>query len=363
MEITPHQIKVRDLVRGYKDNAEAGVVGFDGQLDIRPPYQREFVYDDKKRTAVIISITKSYPLNIMYWVVKEDGNYEVLDGQQRTISVAQYVNNDFAIDGRYFENLTGTEREVILDYELTVYFCEGTDIERLEWFGIINVAGEVLTQQELRNATYAGPWLSDARFRFSKPGCVAQQIANDRGALLKGKPLRQDYLETVLRWISRGDINEYMAKHQFNAGADELLSYFKSVIKWTRATFKTYRSEMNGLPWGDWYNTYSNGVFDANAIDKEISSLMADDDVMKKTGIYAYILTREEKHLSIRVFDARTKRSVYEQQGGVCPYCHESFKIEDMDADHITSWSQGGKTIRENCQVLCRRCNQSKGCA
>ncbi|MCK5538618.1 MAG: DUF262 domain-containing protein, partial [Bacteroidales bacterium] len=194
MKIELKEITVRELTNGYEDNEEAGVVGFNGKLDIRPPYQREFIYKDKQRDAVIDTITKEFPLNVMYWAVREDGNFEVIDGQQRTISICQYVNGDFAYMFRYFHNLSNDEQEQILDYKLMVYVCSGTDSEKLQWFKTINIAGEKLTEQELRNAVYAGSWVSDAKRYFSKSTCPAYGIGGD---YLNGSAIRQEYLETA----------------------------------------------------------------------------------------------------------------------------------------------------------------------
>ena len=211
MKIELKKITVRELTNGFEDNDENGVVGYDKKLDIRPPYQREFIYKDKQRDAVIDTITKNFPLNVMYWAVREDGNFEVIDGQQRTISACQYVNGDFSVDGLAFHNLTNDKKEQILNYELTIYFCSGADSEKLEWFKIINIAGERLTDQELRNAVYSGSWVSDAKRYFSKNGCAAYGIGSD---YLNGSPIRQEYLETAINWISKGKIEDYMSKHQ-----------------------------------------------------------------------------------------------------------------------------------------------------
>src|SRR5437016_5973986 len=197
MQIELKPITVRELSNGYEDNSEGGVVGYSGKLDIRPPYQREFIYKDKQRDAVIDTITKRFPLNVMYWSVREDGNYEVIDGQQRTISFCQYVEGDFSVNGRYFHNLQTDEKEQILDYQLMIYLCTGTDSERLDWFKTINIAGEKLTDQELRNAVYHGPWTANAKVYFSKTSCPAYQIASD---YVDGSPIRQDYLETANDW-------------------------------------------------------------------------------------------------------------------------------------------------------------------
>jgi len=250
MKIELHRISVRKVIAGYKDSAEEGVAAYGGKLDIRPKYQREFVYKEKQRNAVIETIKNSFPLNVMYWMLREDGGYEMLDGQQRTISIGQYVNGDFSLDNRFFHNLTNEEQNKILDYELMIYFCEGTDKERLDWFRIINTYGEKVNDQEIRNAVYTGPWLSDAKLKFSKSNCAAYRLANDGGQLVSGSPIRQEYLETVLSWINDGKIEDYMAKHQHDKNADELWQYFQDVIEWARNTFTNYRREMSNVQWG-----------------------------------------------------------------------------------------------------------------
>jgi len=360
MKIKLHKIPVREVVDGFQDNAIEGVVAYGRRLDVRPKYQREFVYKDKQRDAVIETIKKGFPLNVMYWMVKEDGTYEMLDGQQRTISIGQYVNGDFSLDNRFFHNLTKEEQDQILDYELMIYFCEGTDKERLEWFKTINIAGEKLTDQEIRNAVYTGPWLSDAKLKFSKPNCAAYLLANDGGALLKGSPIRQDYLETALLWINDGKIEDYMARHQHDKNANELWEYFQDVITWVRKTFSNYRKEMANVNWGELYNRFKDKKLDPEELEVKISELMQDEDVTKKSGIYPYILTGEEKYLSIRTFSDKMKREAYERQKGICAKCGEHFEIEEMEADHITPWHEGGKTISDNCQMLCKECNRRK---
>ena len=359
MEIELKRIPVRDLYEGYEDDAEGGVRGYNGKLDIRPPYQREFVYNAKERNKVIDTLTQGFPLNVMYWAVRDDGTYEVIDGQQRTISICQYVDGEFAWNDLYFHNLTNDQQEQILSYELMVYFCQGTDSERLAWFETINIAGKVLTTQELRNATYAGPWLTDAKKHFSKTGCPAYVVGGD---LMSGSPIRQEYLETVLDWISDGHIREYMGQHQHNSRANELWVYFQNVIAWVKATFPVERkSLMKGQPWGKLYNTYKNTKLDPVALEERISALIQDPDVSNQRGIYLYVLNGKEKHLNIRQFDERMRRSAFERQKGVCPDCGNVFKIEEMEADHITPWHEGGKTEADNCQMLCIQDNRRKG--
>ncbi len=357
MKIELHELTVREVAEGYVDNDEEGVIGYNGKLNIRPKYQREFVYDEKKRNAVIDTIRKNFPLNVMYWAKNEDGTYELLDGQQRTISFCQYVKGDFSINNYAFHNLTETEKQQILNYKLMIYFCEGNDKEKLDWFRVINIAGEKLTDQELRNAVYTGPWLSDAKLKFSKSNCAAYLLSKD---YVTGSPIRQDILETAIKWISKGEIEKYMSIHQHDPNANELWIYFRNVIEWVKLTFTTYRKEMKGIDWGSLYDEFKDKMFDTEKLEKEIQALMMDDDVTNKKGIYPYVLTRKEKYLNIRKFTESQKRIVYEKQKGICKKCGEHFELNEMEADHITPWSKGGKTQIENCQVLCMECNRRK---
>lgn len=358
MKIELKEITVRDLTEGYQDNDEKGVVAYSGGLDVRPPYQREFIYKDDKRNAVIDTVNKNFPLNVMYWAVREDGTYEVIDGQQRTISICQYVNGDFAFDFRYFHNLKDDEKEDFLNYKLMVYLCSGTESEKLDWFETINIAGEKLTDQELRNAVYSGTWLSDAKRYFSKTGCPAYSIASD---YVNGSPIRQEFLETAIDWISEGNIKVYMANHQHDPNAAALWRYFQAVITWVEQTFVVKRKKyMKGVNWGRLYNKYKDQVFDTAKLEEETKRLILDDDVTKKSGIYEYLLTGKDKHLSIRAFSDSMKQKVYELQEGNCVTCKDFFQLEQMEADHITPWHEGGKTIEENCQLLCIECNRRK---
>lgn len=357
MEIALKEVTVRELVDGFEDNSEGGVKGYGNRLNIRPPYQREFIYKDKQRDAVINTLTRDFPLNVMYWAVREDESYEVIDGQQRTISICQFVEGEFAFNNRYFHNLQANEQEQILNYKLMIYLCSGTDSQKLEWFRTINIAGEKLTEQELRNAVYSGSWLSDAKRYFSKTDCAAYNIGND---YLLGTPIRQDYLETVISWINNGDIESYMAKQQNKPNANELWLYFQSVISWVKATFVHYRREMKGIDWGSLYAGFKDAELDSAKLELEISKLMEDEDVTKKKGIYHYVLTRKEKHLSIRAFSDNQKREAYEKQSGICTVCKKHFDISEMEADHITPWHDGGKTNASNCQMLCKEDNRRK---
>ena len=360
MEVTLHEITVRDLVENYEDHNEEGITGYDNRLDIRPPFQREFIYTGKQRAMVIDTLTKGFPLNVMYWSVKEDGNYEIIDGQQRTVSICQYVHGIFSYKDRYFHNLREEEKDQILKYPLTVYLCEGTDSEKLDWFETINIAGEVLTNQELLNAIYSGPWVTDAKRYFSRINSAAYGIAGD---YLSGTANRQDYLETALKWISSRDnttLKNYMAVNQHEPNSNALWRYFRDVIEWTKLTFPEYRREMKGIDWGILYNDYKDDIIDTDKLEIEIKQLMIEDDVSSKKGIYFYVLTRDEKHLNIRSFTQNQKREAYERQNGVCYSCNKKFTFEQMEGDHIIPWSLGGKTEPDNCQMLCISCNRKK---
>lgn len=361
MKIELQKIKVKDVFSGYKDSEEEGVVGYGGKLDIRPKYQREFVYKEKQRNAVIDTIRKEFPLNVMYWSKvsnpESEFEYEILDGQQRTISFCQYMEGDFSIDNKYFHSLAADERAQIENYDLYIYICDGTDSEKLEWFKTINIAGEKLTDQELLNAVYAGPWLTDAKRHFSKTNCAAYGLAEK---YMSGSTIRQEYLEKALKWISGGNVEEYMSKHQFDDNASELWQYFQTVIAWVQMLFPNYRKEMKGREWGEFYNKYHEQKYDAQKLEAATSLLMMDEDVTNKSGIYEYLLSGDERHLSIRAFTDNMKREAYERQEGICPICKNRFEINEMEADHITPWSQGGRTITENCQMLCRDCNRRK---
>ena len=374
MTIQLVHIKIRDLFNGYHDNGLDGVVAYGGKLDVRPAYQREFVYKPEQQQAVIDTVSKGYPLNVMYWADQGDGHYELIDGQQRTLSICTFLNNDFSCKGLFsipqslqFGSLTKDQQDKLLDYELTVYICDGNPSEKLEWFKTINIAGEELTDQELRNAVYAGPWVSDAKRYFSKTGCAAYGLGSK---YLKGTAIRQDYLESVIYWygdqaMPKLDIEECMMKYQHDPKAQDLWDYFQRVIEWVESLFPTYRKEMKGLLWGIYYNRYHKNTYDPIALEQEITTLMADEDVTKKNGIYKYVLEKaigndDPSVLGIRAFSDSQKRTAYEQQGGVCPHCGKKYEYEEMEGDHITPWSKGGKTELANLQMLCQACNRRK---
>ena len=390
MKINERKVKIRDLIESYQeDDATSRVRALSGTLDVRPEYQREFVYDEGKRDAVINTVLQGFPLNIMYWVDRKDGTMEVLDGQQRIISICRYARNDYSVKipaptGGYntvnYPNLPAGEftadgtpepftRLAFLEYELTVYICEGTDKEKLSWFQIINIAGEVLEQQEIRNALYHGAWLTDAKSAFSRRNCAANK---NYGKYMHGEYIRQKYLETAFLWAADSEgitgkdaIDVYMQKHRADANADDLWRYFENVFRWVEKVFgRNYDKSMKGVQWGLLYNAHKDDMLDPAYIQKRVKELLVDKEVQKNGGIYQYLLEGEtqqaEKYLSLRQFDKDDMLTRYHEQGGRCAICGAQCDIKDMHGDHRKPWSEGGKTEYSNLDMLCIPCNLKK---
>lgn len=360
MIIDLKKIPIKKVFEGYIDDAENGVRGYGGKLNIRPAFQREFIYKAEQRDEVIRTVKKGFPLNVMYWVKDGNGNYELLDGQQRTISICQYLDNDYSVDFHKFSGLTNSERKQIEDYELMIYICEGTDKEKIEWFDVINIAGEKLNRQERRNAIYAGEWLTDAKRYFSRKNSAAKGLADKYMSL---KVERQEYLEKALQWISDRDgikLEEYMCNHQTESNANDLWLYFNSVINWAKTIFPKTREAMKGVEWGILYNRFKDASLDPRALETKIAALMVDEEISNESGIYQYVLDGDEKSLNLRAFDKKQKRIMYEKQQGICANCKKHFRLDEMEADHIVPWSRGGKTNLDNGQMLCRKCNNDK---
>lgn len=370
MKIELRNIKIRDIFNGFSDDGEDGVFAYGGKLTIRPPYQREFVYDGKKQEAVIHTILQGFPLNTMYWVKTGADTYEVLDGQQRTLSAMQFLSHKLQItingNAYYNDSLPDDLYDTLMNYEFMIYVCEGTDSEKLAWFEIVNVGGEELTAQELRNSVYCGSWLSDAKRHFSKRGCAAKGVSDK---YIKGDPIRQELLEKALKGICEyqglDSITDYMARHKSDDNADELWQYFQDVFHWVKKIFPTYYANMKGLDWCHLYNKYHGNIYNATTMNAEVKRLQEDDEVQKRQGIYEYLLSRDSdpfaaKLLSLRAFTERDKQAAYSRQDGICPLCKGKFAYNEMAGDHIVAWSKGGQTVPENCQMLCKKCNLKK---
>lgn len=377
-------ITIEDICKGfvYNELEGKGLYGLNGKLVIQPEYQRNYIYADGKRdVAVIKSTLKGYPLGLIYFTKVGENKFEVLDGQQRITSIGRFITEKFAIKDengmeQYFTGLSTDKQEKILKTPLLIYECEGTETEIKEWFKTINISGVPLNMQELRNAIYSGKFVTLAKEEFSN----SQNSQNQkRGAYIKGVVNRQDYLETALSWVSKGEIDNYMSKHRHDDNILELKTYFNSVIDWASSIFLNVENEMCGLEWGRLYETYHNNSYDIEKVTKQVKELYSDSYIKNRKGIFEYILggCQDTKLLEVRIFDDATKKSVYatqtkqaEEKGiSNCPYCaigHDNnknkiWKITEMDADHVTAWSKGGATNINNCQMLCKSHNRAKG--
>ncbi len=377
-------ITVEDICRGfiYNELEGRGLFGLSGTLTIQPEYQRNYIYADGKRdVAVIDSILKGYPLGLIYFNKVADNKFEILDGQQRITSIGRFVTNKFAIKDengmeQYFSGIASDKQALILETKLLIYECEGTESEIKEWFKTINIVGIPLNNQELLNAIYSGPFVTLAKEEFSN-----SQNANIQkwSAYVSGSVNRQDFLERALEWVSKGNINEYMSRNRFNDNINELKIYFNSVIDWVSGVFIDVESEMCGLEWGRLYETYQNQPYNPQIVSEQIKKLYADPYVKNRRGVFEFILggSIDTKLLNVRVFDEATKKTVYTKQTteaeingtsncSLCAIGHDANKIKiwnlkDMDADHVTAWSQGGATDIQNCEMLCKTHNRAKG--
>lgn len=366
----------------YNELEGKGLFGLNGNLTIQPEYQRNYIYaEENKEVPVIKSVLKGYPLGVIYFNKIGEDKFEVLDGQQRITSIGRYVTDKFAVKDendmeQYFGGIAEDKQEKIMKTELLIYECEGTESEIREWFQTVNIAGVPLKPQELLNAIYSGPFVTLAKTEFSN-----SQNSNIQkwSAYIKGNVKRQDFLERALEWVSHGKIADYMSKHRYDDNIDELKTYFNNVIDWISNTFIDVENEMCGLEWGRLYEEYHEEEYDPQEISEVVHRLYADPYVKKRRGVFEYLLGGEidTKLLDVRVFDESTKRSVYavqtdkakKEEKSNCPLCaigHDANKkkiwnINEMDADHVSAWSRGGKTDIENCQMLCITHNRAKG--
>ena len=378
------EITVRDICDGFVYNQleGKGLFGLSGKLTIQPEYQRNYIYADGKRdVAVIESILKGYPLGLIYFNKPTENSLEVLDGQQRITSFGRFVTNKFAIKDengmeQYFSGIAEDKQQKILNTKLLIYECEGTESEIKEWFRTINISGVPLTNQELLNAVYSGPFVTLGKEEFSN-----SKNANIQkwSAYISGSANRQDFLERALEWVSKDNVGDYMSRHRFDTNITELKNYFTSVIDWVSTVFTDVESEMKGLEWGRLYETYRKQPYNSKTISEQVKNLYADPYIKNRKGVFEYILggSTDTKLLEVRVFDEATKKSTYaiqtaeaEKKGiSNCSFCaigHDAnktkiWKIAEMDADHVTAWSKGGATVSKNCEMLCKSHNRAKG--
>ncbi|HBT75135.1 TPA: HNH endonuclease [Candidatus Wolfebacteria bacterium] len=379
-------ITVKDICEGfvYNELEGKGLFGLSGKLTIQPEYQRNYIYASdggKREVAVIESILKNYPIGLIYFNKVSENSLEVLDGQQRITSVGRFVTDKFAIKDengmeQYFGGMAKDKKDKILETKLLIYECEGKESEIKEWFKTINIAGVPLNNQELLNAVYSGPFVTLGKEEFSN-----SQNSNIQkwSAYVSGSANRQEFLERALDWVSKGNIGDYMSRHRKDKNITELKTYFNSVIDWVSAVFTDVESEMRGLEWGRLYEEYHNKAYNPSRVSAEVQRLYGDPYIKNRKGIFEFILggSADTKLLEVRVFDDATKKSVYKEQAtkaekkkeSNCPLCalgHDvnkgkMWKLEEMDADHVTAWSKGGATSAKNCQMLCKTHNRAKG--
>ena len=387
MKTTLKTYSVEQICDGFEYNEleEKGLYGLAGKLTIQPEYQRSYIYTEKDRdVAVIDSVLKGYPLGLIYFCKTRSGQLEVLDGQQRITSLGRFLKNKFAVKvngtEQYFSGLDKDKQQKILDSELLVYVCEGegenAETEIKEWFKTINIVGIPLNDQEVLNAIYSGSFVTLCKEEFSNSRNPEMQKWD---SYLKGNIKRQEYLETALKWVSKGNIDAYMSRHRRDTDIKEIKAYFMAVIDWADSKFDNIYDEMRGLEWGELYEKYHTKPYDHKALSAKVEELMTDDYVTNKKGIFEYVLggCEDKKLLNVRVFDKNIIKKVYKKQTdeaikkGIsnCPLCacgHDANKskiweMKDMDADHVTAWSKGGETSEKNCQMLCKTHNRAKG--
>lgn len=389
MEAKLNPRKVRDIVDGfhYNDLEGRGLYGLAGDLTIQPEYQRNYIYNDgKKDVAVIDSLLKGYPLGLIYFNQPKQGEdkFEILDGQQRITSIGRFVSGLFVVkdaDGneQYFSSLSERQKNLILDTELLIYDCYGTEAEIKEWFKTINIVGVPLTAQELRNAVYSGPFVTAAKRVFSNSGSA---VMSKWSNFVKGDPARQEVLEVALGWLAAREdttIDNYMAKHREDEDCRELEAYFAAVIDWAASVFKMTDSSMRGLAWNRLYERYGSQGYNATEMTAAAQELLSDPQIQSKRGVYEYLLggRQDTRLLNVRVFTEAVKKRVYKRQTDAakqqgisnCSYCaigHDEKKaktwtLKEMDADHVTAWSKGGSTEESNCELLCKPHNRAKG--
>nr|WP_319271358.1 DUF262 domain-containing protein [uncultured Draconibacterium sp.] len=377
-------ITVADICDGfiYNELEGKGLYGLSGQLTIQPEYQRNYIYaDGRKDVAVIESVLKGYPLGLIYFVKVADDKFEVLDGQQRITSLGRYVKNKFAVKDengmeQYFDGIAANKQKKINKTPLLIYECEGEESEIKEWFRTINIAGVPLNDQEVNNAIFSGPFVTLGKEEFSNT-----QNANIQkwSAYIKGSANRQEFLERALDWVSKGKIIPYMSQHRFDTNINELKTYFNSVIEWASGVFIDVEKEMCGLEWGRLYETYHKQAYDPKKVSEQVQKLIVDSYISNRKGIFEYILggSVDTKLLNVRVFSEPIKKVSYKKQTSDaekkgksnCPLCalgHDAnkqkiWKLNEMDADHVTAWSKGGATDAKNCQMLCKTHNRAKG--
>ena len=391
-------IKISELVKGYVNDSdnEGGVSSMNGRLNIRPRYQRAYIVAENElwKKNLINSILCGFPINRIYIGIDsmdsrsvEEADLEMLDGQQRSITICDFYKGNFTveIDGMpaHFHNLSPELQARFLNYPLDITYCKGSESARIAWFKRINQPNSILVPQELRNATYIGEWLEYLKKYFcSSSANVQKQITDKREKYCaryyaKGSIERCEYLEVALDWISYyvypdmrkssmdDRICRYMAEHQRDIPNNDVIEHYKKVIDWANNTFlndgkdiKNYPQSFAGIDWGRLYAEYGNNTYDTVYVTKRIAELLdIQFEFSKPAGLYEWILRGEKREdralMQPRSFRPQTRQEQFKLQGGEDPISGEKFTSEsEMEAHHIIPWTEGGTTNISNCVLL-----------
>ena len=398
-----------EIAKGYSDKSEdnvGGVTTMDGYINIRPKYQRAFIVEkDKKwRSRLIDSVLNGRPIGNFYFAAKDNGYYEVLDGQQRLMTLCAVISNgnegtisyEDEKDGRIkegaFNNLPPKWQKKIKDYKLKVYLCYGEEEGMLNWFTTINQPHSELTKQEIRNAVYCGTFVEDAKRLFSKTKANSAPTSefqdHDSPYYFDKfshslKLERQDFLERVIDWVSRpmseynprkknetGDekeerINNYMSIHRNDANADSLAIGYKKIVDWAYRTFDEdiiKQKGVRGCDWGELYALFGHKTFDLEKINREMDELLDNNSIARTQNVAKYVLagkqTNDEdeniryKLLNVKGLTERERNKLYKMQGGIDPIDGRHYDIKDMQAHHIVPIYAGGETKLGNMVLL-----------
>jgi 5-methylcytosine-specific restriction endonuclease McrA len=378
---------VEELCKGfeYSDKDGKGLFGLDGKLTIQPDYQRHFLYEKEGlEQPVIQSLLRGFPLGVLYFNQVADGSFEVLDGQQRITSIGRFLlDKFFVLDDRgreqYFSSLPEDKKDLIKNSRILAYHCQGEESEIKDWFEVVNKGGLKLTTQEVLNAVYSGPFITEAKKIFSNGNNTSIEVW---ATYLAGDFRRQAYLETAFAWAagSKESIESYLGKHRLESDISSLVTRFDEIIDWVSSTFlEQFEPYMKGLDWGNLWMNFAKAGHDPQTVTSRVRALIDDPYISSKRGVFEYVLGGEQTKnlLGIRVFSAPQKQRQYDTQAiqakrdGIsnCPHCvienssnkAKIWPLSGMEADHVSAWSKGGESIEENCQMLCMTHNRLKG--
>ena len=399
-------VTLAELAEGYADTSEdvnGSVIAWNGQLIVRPKFQRSFVVDGdvKWQSNLINSVLNNRPIGVMYFGLVNDGGdkklYYNIDGQQRLMTLCEFINGDLPLrmindDGTTkmvdFLSIPTEWQRKIKQYKPSIKVGVGTSDELLQWFKTINQPICELTDQELRNAAYNGLWCKLAKRAFSKSKTTERPTEHNGFVMdknevyyydkytMKLEPERQDVLELAIDWASMqvygvgldkdSRIEDYMDAHRYDDNVDDLITRYKAVIDWARKIFNAEYLEQKcaqNVDWGRLYATYGDKEYDLDELNALVDRYFMDEEVTANSAVFEYVLmgcpADKRNMLILRSFTAVDKSKMYKMQGGIDPIDGEKYKLEEMDAHHIVAWENGGKTELSN-GVLISKANHKK---